>query len=323
MGESRGTGETTSVHAPVKSITSQLQALFATRHMQWCGLYQFTLATGGTLYYSSGDVSIYLNSALSGGDPFWANQTFSAGGSVGPYLDRKDNKAKMHQKRGVEVDTLVFDVIPGSSTVQGVPFLSAVRQGVFDGAELTYLGAYWPLQSYANPVVPTGTVIKFAGRVAEVDVSRSLATFTVNSHLELLNQNMPRNLFQSGCVNTLYDVSCTLNKATFATSGTAASGSTAGTINATLSPATGYFDLGMLTFTSGANNGFWRTVKSYTHGSPGTISLIQPFPNTPAAGDAFTVYPGCDKAQATCASKFGNLANFRGFPFVPQVETAV
>lgn len=293
--------------------------------MNIAGLYQFNLITGGTLYYASSDVDIYLKSSSSGGDSFWANQTFTAGGTTGPYFDKGKDRAKMHQKIGVEVDTLVFDVQPGSSTVQGFPFLTAVREGVFDGAELLYLGAYWPISAsgYSTPVIPTGTILKFIGRVAEVNISKSLAVFSVNSHLELLNQNMPRNLYQSSCVNTLYDASCTLNRTSFAVSGTVASGSTAISINATLSQATGYFDQGIITFTSGANNGISRTVKSYVHGTPSTASLIAPFAATPAPGDTFTIYPGCDKTSATCASKFSNLLNFRGFPFVPDNSTAV
>ena len=41
-----------------------------------------------------------------------------------------------------------------------------------------------------------------------------------------------------------------------------------------------------------------------------------------SVGDAFTVYPGCDKQQSTCAL-FGNSANFRGQPFIPAPELSV
>jgi uncharacterized phage protein (TIGR02218 family) len=296
----------------MKTISGPLQTLFNTKQFAYAGLYQFSLVTGTSLYYSSGDVDI-----------FWNSNTYSCGGTVGPYLERGVTKAKMHQKVGVEVDTLVFDVIPGGGQVQGTGFLAACRQGIFDGAELTYSGAYWPQQAYANPVSPTGVVIKFVGRVAEVDFSRSLVTFTINSHLELLNQNMPRNLWSAGCNNTLYDASCTLLQSNFQTSGSVSSGSAASSINAALSAATGYFDLGILTFTSGVNNGISRTVKTYTNGSPSTVTLISPFPNAPATSDTFDIYPGCDKAQATCQNKFNNLVNFRGTPFVPEQATAV
>lgn len=381
----------------MKQISTQLAALFSARQFDYCGLYNFSLATGGSLNYSSGDIDILLSSTAPGAPSYWQNQTFSAGGNsgVGPYLDRSDNRAVAHWKVGVEVDQLSFDVIPGTSQVQSEPFLSAVRQGVFDGAELTFYGAYWPAvtlfasisnsatsltvndnsifpasgnyfilvenelmkvtagqgtntwtvtrgvgggagavahqsgvkvtllnNSFGAPLVPTGTIIKFVGRVAQVDCGRSIATFTVNSHLELLNQNMPRNLWQQSCVNTLFDTSCTLSVASFAVAGTALTGSASNSLNAMIAQATGYFDLGVITFTSGVNNGISRTVKQYIEGSPGTISLIAPFPNAPAAGDTFNAFPGCNKLQPTCQNKFSNLANFRGFPYVPENETA-
>ena len=36
-----------------------------------------------------------------------------------------------------------------------------------------------------------------------------------------------------------------------------------------------------------------------------------------AAGHAFTIRAGCDKRIATCAAKFANAVNFRGFPTIP------
>ena len=41
------------------------------------------------------------------------------------------------------------------------------------------------------------------------------------------------------------------------------------------------------------------------------------------AGDAFTVYPGCDKTRNTCLNKFNNLLRFRGFPYTPENSIAV
>jgi len=304
----------------MKTLTSQLQALFATGQMNYCGLYAFALSGGGNLYYASGDVDISLKTSGSGGDPYWDNQYFTAGGSVGPYFDRKDNKAKMHNAIGLTVDTLVFDVIPGAAEIDGGPFLEAVRQGVFDGAELTYLGAYWPVGAYANPVIPTGTVKKFVGNVGQVNISRNLATFTINSYLEILNQNLPINLFQATCVNTLYDASCTLLQSNFQTSAMAGSSCTQSTINATLSQASGYFNLGVITFTSGENEGVSRTIGTYTKG--GVVNVIAPFPSAPAPGDTFNIYPGCDRLFFTCGNKFNNSPNFRGFPFIPGPEAA-
>lgn len=296
----------------MKTASAPLIALLASRAFNYCGLYQYALVGGGSLYYCSGDT-----------DVLYGGHTYTAGGTVGPYFDTTGNKARAHWKVGIEVDTLSFDIMPGASTVNGQALLSAIRLGAFDGAELTYSGGYWPLRAYQTPVVPTGVVIKQVGRVAEFDAVRSLATSNVNSHLELLNQNMPRNLYQSGCVDTLYDTSCTLVKASFGVSGTALTGNTASLINATLANATGYFDLGSIAFTSGLNSGVSRSVKTYIGGSPGTVSLLSPFPSAPANGDTFTIYPGCDKSQATCSAKFSNASNFRGMRFIPENSTGV
>jgi len=45
-------------------------------------------------------------------------------------------------------------------------------------------------------------------------------------------------------------------------------------------------------------------------------------PFAPAEGDTFNVAFGCDHTQATCQSKFNNLINFRGFPYVPPPQLA-
>ena len=259
------------------------------------------------LRYCSGDRDI-----TAGGHLFTAQ---------GPRIDRKDNKAKCHWKIGVEVDTLVFDVMPqAADMVNGLPFLAACVQGAFDGAELQLERAF--MATYGD--TSAGTVILFAGRVAEIDLGRAVATFTINSHLELLNLQLPRNLWQPGCVNSLGDASCGVNLPSFAVAGSAAAGSSASAIAATLAQPTSYFDQGKIAFTGGANAGLTRSVKYWVAGSPGMIALLAPFPNAPAAGDAFTIYPGCDKTLGPngCA-KFANTARFKGYPFIPTSETAV
>jgi uncharacterized phage protein (TIGR02218 family) len=291
----------------MKPASTALQTLLASRQFYAADLYTFAFVGGGVLRYTAGDRDITANGNL-----------FT---SQGPRIDRKDNKAKCHWKIGVDVDTLVFDVMPqASDQVNGQSFLAACVQGAFDGAELTLERAF--MATYGDTSV--GTVILFAGRVAEIDLGRGVATFSINSHLELLNLNLPRNLWQPGCVNSLGDASCGVNLASFAVGGNAAAGSTSHLVNASLVQATGYFDQGKINFTSGANAGLSRSVKSWVAGAPGTIALLAPFPNAPAAGDAFAIYPGCDKTLGGngCA-KFANTARFRGFPYVPTPDTAV
>jgi len=289
-------------------------AMLATRQFLFANLFLYTLVDGTVLYYCGCDTDISFGGNI-----------YSAGGTVGPFFDGKSTKATYHCKIGTAVDTLAYDVLPGSSTIEGIPFVQACQQGVFDGAEVTLHRAYWSTIGYQTPpIIPNGVIGSiFVGRVAEVYGSRSIVTFSINSHLELLNQNMPVELYQSGCVNTLYGTACTLNQASFVVSGSASSGSTAAVVNSSLSQATGYFGLGKIKFTSGANSGVWRGVKQYTHGSPSVIALSSPLPFAPVTSDTFTIYPGCDKQQSTCSGKFSNLVNFRGFPYIPDTSTAV
>jgi uncharacterized phage protein (TIGR02218 family) len=54
-----------------------------------------------------------------------------------------------------------------------------------------------------------------------------------------------------------------------------------------------------------------------------SLTLGYPLQSLPATGDTFTVYQGCDHTPGTCSSKFNNLPNFRGFPYVPPPQMAV
>lgn len=299
----------------MKQASTALTNLLTTGQFMYAALFQISLVNGGNLYYTSHE-----------NDILWNGNTYSAGGITGPYFDQEGNKAKMTQSIGLSAQQFQVTVMPGAATINGQSFLSAVRQGVFDGAEITWSGAYWAQGTNENPLVPVapvGVVPKMVTRIAEGDVARSCFVFTGNDHLELLNQNMPRNLYQSGCNNTLYDSGCTLNKALYGINGSVSAGSSATQINAILSQATGYFDLGLITFTSGILNGVSRSVRAYIQGSPSTFSLIPPFPIAPATGDTFTIYPGCDRTRPTCQGKFNNLTNFRGFPFIPDPSTAI
>jgi len=266
----------------VKPISPELLALLATRQFFAADLFTLTLQSGVSLYYCGGDADIVANGI-----------TFSAGGQTGPYWDRTDNKAKCHWKVGVDVDSLVIDVIPGSATILGVPFLTAIRNGVFDGAEFTLDKVFMP--TYGD--TSRGFVRYFVGRVAQIDAGRSVATFNINSHLELLDVQMPRNLYQPGCVNNLGDASCGVDIASFSAAGTVAAGSSVAMVLGAIAGThqAGYFDLGTITFTSGVLNGQSFTVKQCTYGSPSTISLMGFSIAAPAAGDTFTIFAGCNK----------------------------
>lgn len=291
----------------MKPTNSTLNAVLASPEFIQVDAYTFTLQDGTVLRYCSGDTDIFYN-----GD------TYSGGGEYGAIFNN-GKKTALHWKTGLEVDTLIFDVAPRDALIEGISFFNAIHQGFFDGADLR-LGRFY-MSTYGN--TSAGLLTVFAGRVGSIDVGRIKATFTINAYTELFNMQLPRNLFQASCLNTLYDTACTLNQASFVVNGTVSSSSTVSAINCGLSQGTGYFNQGKMKFTSGVNSGDWRTVKTYSNGSPSVIALYQPVGVAPSNGDTFIIYPGCDKTQSTCTNKFSNLANFRGQPYIPENSTAV
>ena len=52
------------------------------------------------------------------------------------------------------------------------------------------------------------------------------------------------------------------------------------------------------------------------------LTLANPFPILPAAGDQVQLQIGCDKQFSTCRDRFGNALNFRGVPTLPGDDAA-
>lgn len=172
-------------------------------------------------------------------------------------------------------------------------------------------------------IVPDFVLVDlFAGRVAAIDVSRSAAVVTINSWVELLQRPMPRNIYGPACRHTLFDAGCQLTRVSFGVNGTVSARNDDGNFTTNLSNANGYFSIGMLTWTSGANVPFSRSIRSFVQPT-GLIQLLAPMPYLVQAGDAFTAYPGCNKSISDCVNKFNNKANYGGQPFIPSPESAV
>jgi uncharacterized phage protein (TIGR02218 family) len=79
----------------------------------------------------------------------------------------------------------------------------------------------------------------------------------------------------------------------------------------------GWFNDGFLTFTSGELDGDSFEIKTW---DGTTLGLFLPMPETPAAGDTFTIEPGCAKTTSDCQGKFSNIVNFQGEPFIPGMD---
>lgn len=285
----------------MKTATAQLITLLnGSTQFLMADLYTFTLQGGQVLRFTSADIDI-----VAGG------YTFSA---AGPRFKRGRTRLAL----GIEVDTLDVTVYAGTGdTVNGLPFIAYAMRGGLDGATLMLERAF--MASWGD--TSAGTLLLFAGRVSDVAGSRTECRLKVKSDIELLNISMPRNLYQPSCILTVYDNNCAANRAAMTASGAVTSVAGISRFGTGLTQAAGWFDQGVITFTSGANAGIQRTVKAFA--ADRSVSIALPFPAPVSVGDTFSIVPGCDKTQATCQAKFNNLPRFRGAPYIPVPETAL
>lgn len=174
-----------------------------------------------------------------------------------------------------------------------------------------------------------GVLHHFEGVVGEVTPGDHSVSLEVESGQALLRKPIPHTTYQPGCTARLYDSQCALVANDFTVGGTVLSGCTTTSIVTGRSEVTGTtnslgrFALGVMTIA-----GESRGVRSYTGtGTVGTFVLDQALSAAPAAGTAYSVYPGCPKTLAACSNntaaagpQFNNATHFRGFPFVPKYE---
>ena len=74
---------------------------------------------------------------------------------------------------------------------------------------------------------------------------------------------------------------------------------------------------GRLRWIGGANSGLETAI---LRSDGAQLTLREPPPFAPAAGDLVELREGCDKRLSTCAGRFANAANFRGEPHLPGID---
>jgi hypothetical protein len=221
-------------------------------------------------------------------------------------------------KIGVEVSTMSLTVNARSiDLISGLPFLIYILQKGFLDCLIKVESCFM-----ATPGdVSTGTIIDFMGVIGDTtSAGRSQVTLTCNSVVGLLQQPNPPRTLTPACSYTLYDFGCTLNRLSFKSNSIVLSGSTVNSLVTGLTQADGFFDQGVVEFTSGLNAGQKVCVRAY---SSHVLYMTASLPNVPQVGDTFDVYPGCDKQSSTCLNKFSNSPNFGGQPFVPQPQAVL
>lgn len=284
----------------MRTVNSTLKAYLLGKPNCWSAdLFTLELAQGGTLYLTSFD------------------QAITANGHVFSNNNMTIERNQWEVKNTTDVPQLEIQMYSTGTDFNLGNFKQLAHQGALDGGYIQLERAFMPTPGN----VSIGTVLLFGGRVSTVTVSATGVKIIVKGDNVLMQQYFPKNIYQLGCIHSLYDASCKANRSSFTLTDTVgASGANSIFIPWGTAPANpSLYTLGSFVITSGVGEGQTRTVQNST---PTGITLAYPLYDLPAPGDAFTITQGCDKQMSTCQAKFNNLQNFRGFPFIPPAETA-
>ena len=156
----------------------------------------------------------------------------------------------------------------------------------------------------------------FEGRIESVafESGGRVAKIQVVPRVRAQSRPIPRCIYSGLCNHVLYDARCQVDDTdpAYKLANTLVTDETGNTITVTGAAAygDGFFTGGFVEAGGGADH---RLILSHT----GNVLVLHlPFASS-VDGVLVNVYAGCDHTPTTCKSKFDNIVNFGGFPFVP------
>ncbi|MFM9943201.1 MAG: DUF2163 domain-containing protein [Hyphomicrobiaceae bacterium] len=278
----------------MKTLAPTLQARLDTGATTLCWCWRITRTSGVRLGFTDHDRDLTFD-----GTTFEAAAGFTA--------------SEIRDSLGLSVDDLEVESALSSAHLSE----TALAAGDFDDAAIEIFRVDWS--------DPTLRILMRQGSLGEVRRTGTAFTAEIRGLAHYLQQPKGR-VYQYACDANLGDTRCGVNLTapTYRGIGTVTLAASTRQFSASgLGAFTdGWFTQGLLTFTSGANNGRASEVKRHTlGGSIATLELWQLMAGTITPGDTFSITAGCNKLIATCRAKFANTANYRGFPHMPGNDT--
>ena len=272
----------------MKILPPGLQAHLDQGTTTLCHCWRLTLASGEMLGFTDHDEAVLLD-----GTTFEASAGFTG--------------SEIQSTLGFSVDNM-----EARGALQSAKLDAArLRAGDFDHAQIEIWRVNW--------TDTTQRLLLRKGHLGEVTTEAGGFSAEVRGLAHLLNQQKGR-LFQYGCDAILGDARCGFNLAQtgYRQSGVVNAVEASAVTLSAITFADDWATRGVLNFTSGAGSGKSLAIKRHRKiGVTARIEFWQILPFTVVSGDAATVTAGCDKQFQTCKGKFGNAANFRGFPHMP------
>ncbi len=280
----------------MKTLTPALQAHLdeSTTTLAWC--WRIARSDGVTFGFTDHDQSlVFAGTTFEPESGFTASELRS---SSDLSVDAQDAEGVLRSDRITETDIL---------------------DGRWDNAEVEVWRVNWQ--------APSQRLLLRRGAIGQIRRGRLAFVAEVRSLAHVLGQTVGRT-FQATCDAQVGDARCGVDMDD-------PSYMAPGTVTAILRDrafvaaglggfASGWFALGTMEWTSGANTGRRAEVAGHVKESAEVTVLLLEAPVRPIAlGDAFVIRAGCDKRLETCRARFANVANFRGFPHIPGQDAVV
>lgn len=176
------------------------------------------------------------------------------------------------------------------------------------------VGSVLVLRANANDVAEESIVI-FDGFVASVKFDGELqAQVLCNPTTNVFQRAGPRMTYQGICNHVLYDARCKIARSSFTFTGTV-SGVTGSviTVNGVSGQGANWAAGGFVQAPTAAP----EDKRMILAQSGDNLTLLLPFSIT-VLGTQVDVLAGCDHSLGTCNTKFSNVINYGGFPYVPR-----
>ena len=272
----------------MRNIPQNLQDSLSSEVSTICHMCLITLQGGNKLAFTSLDEDIEFE-----GETYLSNPGFF----VEDYNNSQELKSDEFEVIGLFEDESITQ--------------EDIKKGLLDDAKVEIFLIDYESSTGDKAVLQKG----FISKVISQDGESFRAE--ISSFADKLNKNIT-DVYSPQCRAKLGDAKCGVDLQALTFSGSVSSAdSDVRFADSTLTQTDGYFNYGIIKFTSGKNQGYSMEVKNFLRG---LIELILPLPEAPEIGDEFTISAGCDKQFSTCVSKFNNAANFRGEPHVPGTD---
>ena len=181
---------------------------------------------------------------------------------------------------------------------------------------------------------PSLEIITFwQGDVDGVQFEEDTATITLTTLYQRLQRAIPKRTYSWACNHVLYDAGCRVGAEGNRSDALVSSISDDGLIvNLNPDPAwlgttlgnrltndIKFFNGGYCKFTNTDGTIEYRTIANVSNDAGAEATLSIPI-NGLAVGGTLHMYAGCDHSVQTCHSKFSNVPNYGGCPFVPSAN---